>query len=49
MTVEFIASNTCIKDKDKNIVSGDPEKLKKFMIHGFFLGTQPHQIQIGNW
>ena len=26
---------TCIKDKDKKIVSGDPEKLKKFMIMGF--------------
>ena len=30
VTVEFIAEViTCIKDKDKNIVSGDPEKIKK--------------------
>ena len=30
VTVNFIAEViTCIKDKDKNIVSGDPEKIKK--------------------
>ena len=30
VTVDFIAEViTCIKDKDKNIVSGDPEKIKK--------------------
>ena len=30
VTVDFIAEIiTCIKDKDKNIVSGDPEKIKK--------------------
>ena len=30
MTVNFIAEViTCIRDKDKNIVSGDPEKIKK--------------------
>ncbi len=30
VTVEFIAEViTCIKDKDKKIVSGDPEKIKK--------------------
>jgi predicted lipid-binding transport protein (Tim44 family) len=30
VTVEFIAEViTCIKDKDKKIVSGDPEKVKK--------------------
>ncbi len=30
VTVEFIAEViTCIKDKDKNIVSGSPEKIKK--------------------
>ena len=30
VTVEFIAEViTCIKDKEKNIVSGDPEKIKK--------------------
>ena len=30
VTVDFIAEViTCIKDKDKKIVSGDPEKIKK--------------------
>ena len=30
VTVEFIAEEiTCIRDKDKKIVSGDPEKIKK--------------------
>ena len=30
VTVEFIAEIiTCIKDKDKKIISGDPEKIKK--------------------
>ena len=30
VTVEFIAEViTCIKDKDKNIISGDPDKIKK--------------------
>ena len=30
VTVNFIAEIiTCIKDKDKNIISGDPEKIKK--------------------
>jgi predicted lipid-binding transport protein (Tim44 family) len=30
VTVEFIAEViTCIRDKDKNIISGDPEKIKK--------------------
>ena len=30
VTVDFIAEIiTCIRDKDKNIVSGDPEKIKK--------------------
>jgi len=30
VTVEFIAEViTCIKDKDKKIISGDPEKIKK--------------------
>ena len=30
VTVNFIAEIiTCIKDKDKKIVSGDPEKIKK--------------------
>ena len=30
VTVEFIAEViTCIKDKEKKIISGDPEKIKK--------------------
>ena len=30
MTVSFIAEViTCIKDKNKKIISGDPEKIKK--------------------
>ena len=30
VTVDFIAEIiTCIKDKDKKIISGDPEKIKK--------------------
>ena len=30
VTVDFVAEViTCIKDKDKKIVSGDPEKIKK--------------------
>ena len=38
VTVDFIAEIiTCIRDKDKKIVSGNPEKIKKFMIHGCFL------------
>ena len=37
MTVEFIAEViTCIKDKDKNIVSGDLKKLKNLWYMGFF-------------
>ena len=49
VTVDFIAEViTCIRDKEKKIVSGDPEKLRKFMILGFFQETQRHQIQTGN-
>ena len=36
VTVILFEIITCIKDKDKKIISGDPEKLKKFMIPGFF-------------
>jgi predicted lipid-binding transport protein (Tim44 family) len=32
VTVDFIAEViTCIKDKDKKIISGDPEKIKKIL------------------
>ena len=38
VTVDFIGEViTCIRDKDKKIISGDPKKLKKFTILGFFL------------
>ena len=48
VTVDFVAEViTCIKDKDKKIVSGDPEKIKKFMIHGFFQEIQDQIILIG--
>ena len=37
VTVDFIAEViTCIRDKDKKIVSGDPEKIKKIFDMGFF-------------
>ena len=40
VTVDFIAEViTCIRDKEKKIVSGDPEKIKRFMIPGFFQKT----------
>ena len=38
VTVEFVGEViTCVKDKEKKIISGDPEKIKKFMTHGYFL------------
>ena len=41
VTVDFIAEViTCIKDKDKKIISGDPKKIKKFMTLGLFQETQ---------
>ena len=37
VTVDFVSEIiTCIKDKDKKIISGDVKKLKQFMIRGFF-------------
>ena len=38
VNVDFVAEViTCIKDKDKKIISGDPEKIKKNIRHmGFF-------------
>ena len=37
VTVDFIAEIiTCIKDKDKKIISGDPEKVKKIYDTGVF-------------
>ena len=37
VTVDFVSELiTCVRDKDKKIISGDPKKLKKFMILGNF-------------
>ena len=48
VTVDFVAEIiTCIKDKEKKIISGDSEKIKKFMILGFFQETQDQLVQ--NW
>jgi hypothetical protein len=47
--VDFIAEViTCIKDKNQKIISGDPKKIKKFMILGFFQEILHQPIQIGN-
>ena len=49
VTVDFVSEViTCIKDKEKKIISGDPEKIKKFMILGSFQGIQDQLTQIGN-
>ena len=35
VTVEFVSEIiSCVKDKDNKVISGDPEKIKKFWIHG---------------
>ena len=50
VTVNFIAEViTCIRDKDKKIISGDLKKLKKYMILGFFQEIQNLQIPTGSW
>ena len=38
---------SCVKDKDKKILSGDPQKLKKFMIRGNFQEILVQQALIG--
>ena len=49
VTVDFVAEViTCIKDKDKKIISGSPDKIKKSTILGFFQEIQDQIIQIGN-
>ena len=49
VTVDFIAEViTCIRDKEKKIVSGDPEKLKKYMTLGFSQEIQVHQTLTGS-
>jgi len=48
VTVNFIAEIiTCIKDKDKNIVSGDPEKIKK--IYDTWVFSRDMTSQNPNW
>ena len=46
VTVDFIAVITCIRDKDKKIVSGDPEKIKK--IYDTWIFTRYH-FSNPNW
>ena len=48
VTVDFIAEViTCIKDKDKKIVSGDPEKIKK--IYDTWVFSRDMTSQNPNW
>ena len=48
VTVDFIAEViTCIKDKDKKIVSGDPEKIKK--IYDTWVFSRDTTSQNQNW
>ena len=48
VTVDFIAEViTCIKDKDKKIVSGDPEKIKK--IYDTWVFSRDITSQNPNW
>ena len=47
--MDFIAEViTCIRDKDKKIVSEILKRLKKFMIRGFFQEILRQQIQTGS-
>ena len=49
VTVDFIAEViTCIRDKDKKIVSGDPEKIKKIYDTWIFLEILRQRIQTGS-
>ena len=48
VTVDFIAEViTCIKDKDKKIISGDPEKIKK--IYDTWVFSRDTTSQNPNW
>ena len=48
VTVEFIAEViTCIRDKDKKIISGDPEKIKK--IYDTWVFSRDTTSQNPNW
>ena len=49
VTVDFVAEViTCIKDKDKKIISGSPDKIKKIYDTWVFLEIQDQAIQIGS-
>ena len=48
VTVDFIAEViTCIKDKDKKIISGDPEKIKK--IYDTWIFSRDTNSENPNW
>ena len=48
VTVDFVGEViTCIKDKDKNIISGDPEKIKK--IYDTWVFSRDMRSNNPNW
>ena len=48
VTVDFVSEViTCIKDKDKKIISGDPEKIKK--IYDTWVFSRDTTSQNPNW
>ena len=48
VTVEFVSEViTCIKDKEKNVISGDPEKIKK--IYDTWVFSRDTQSNNPNW
>ncbi len=48
VTVDFVSEViTCIKDKDKNIISGDPKKIKK--IHDTWVFSRDTRSKNPNW
>ena len=48
VTVDFVSEViTCIKDKDKNVISGDPEKIKK--IYDTWVFSRDTRSSNPNW
>ena len=48
VTVDFVSEvSTCIKDKNKNIISGDPKKIKK--IHDTWVFSRDTRSNNPNW
>ena len=48
VTVDFVSEViTCIKDKDKKIISGDPEKIKK--VHDTWVFSRDMRSTNPNW